>query len=90
MQSSSRSGGVSIAPGLGAVTAYFLASVPPPPGTVAIQIPVQFQGIPVATRDFIARAHADGFAVHVFPDAGEEGVHCEPCRPWLRHRKPPP
>jgi glycerophosphoryl diester phosphodiesterase len=62
----------SIAPGLDAVTLYFLASVPPPPGTVAIQIPVQFQGIAVATREFVARAHADGFAVHVFPDAGEE------------------
>lgn len=64
--------GFSIAPGLDAVTVYFLASVPPPPGTVAIQIPVQFQGIPVATREFVARAHADGYAVHVFPDAGEE------------------
>lgn len=62
----------SIAPGLDAVTLYFLASLPPPLGTVAVQIPVQFQGIPVATREFVARAHADGFAVHVFPDAGEE------------------
>jgi glycerophosphoryl diester phosphodiesterase len=65
--------GSSIAPGLGAVARYVLASVPPPPGTVAIQIPVQFQGIPLATAEFVARAHADGFAVHVFPDAGEEG-----------------
>lgn len=64
--------GFSIAPGLDAVTLYFLANIPPPEGTVAIQIPVQFQGIPVATAAFVARAHADGFAVHVFPDAGEE------------------
>jgi len=62
----------SIAPGLGSVAAYFLASAPPPPGTVAIQIPVQFEGVRVATPEFVQRAHADGYAVHVFPDHDEE------------------
>ncbi len=64
--------GFSIAPGLGSVAAYFAGSVPPPAGTVAIQIPVQFEGVRVATADFVARAHADGYAVHVFPDHDEE------------------
>jgi glycerophosphoryl diester phosphodiesterase len=62
----------SIAPGLGSVAGYFLTSAPPPPGTVAIQIPVQFEGIRVATPEFVRRAHADGYAVHVFPDHDEE------------------
>ncbi|MGB2852084.1 MAG: glycerophosphodiester phosphodiesterase [Solirubrobacterales bacterium] len=64
--------GSSIAPGLRAVALYVLADLAPPPETVAIQIPVTFQGILVPTPEFVARAHADGFAVHVFPDAGEE------------------
>jgi glycerophosphoryl diester phosphodiesterase len=35
-------------------------------GTVALQIPVAFQGLKVATPGFIARAHSDGYAVHVW------------------------
>lgn len=62
----------SIAPGLRAVALYYLAEIAPPPGTAAIQVPVTFSGILVPTAEFVARAHADGFAVHVFPDAGEE------------------
>jgi glycerophosphoryl diester phosphodiesterase len=58
--------GVALAPGQAGLTNYFLAGVPPIDGTVVIQVPVQFQGIPVATPDFIARAHADGYAVHVW------------------------
>jgi glycerophosphoryl diester phosphodiesterase len=57
---------VPLAPGLQGLTAYALSGVPPIDGTVALQIPVQFQGIPLATPEFIARAHADGFAVHVW------------------------
>jgi glycerophosphoryl diester phosphodiesterase len=57
---------IPLAPGLQGVTAYVLSGVQPIDGTVAIQIPVQFQGIPLATPEFIARAHADGFAVHVW------------------------
>jgi glycerophosphoryl diester phosphodiesterase len=60
------------APGLASVAAYFSTGVPPGPTYDAIQIPVQFEGVPVATRDFVARAHADGYAVHVFPDHDEE------------------
>jgi glycerophosphoryl diester phosphodiesterase len=60
------------APGLASVAAYFTTGVPPGPEYDAIQIPVQFEGVPVATREFVARAHADGYAVHVFPDHDEE------------------
>lgn len=60
------------APGLAATTAYFVTATPPPGDPEAIQIPVQFGGVRVATREFVARAHADGFAVHIFPDHDEE------------------
>jgi glycerophosphoryl diester phosphodiesterase len=46
--------------------AYFSTGARPIDGTVALQIPVAFNGIPVATKEFIARAHADGYAVHVW------------------------
>lgn len=57
---------IPLAPGLEGLTSYFLSGVQPIDGTVALQIPVQFQGIPIANPEFIARAHADGFAVHVW------------------------
>ncbi len=57
---------VPLAPGLNGLTQYFLSGVRPIDGTVALQIPVQFSGIPLATPEFIARAHADGYAVHVW------------------------
>ena len=57
---------IPLSPGLNGLTQYFLAGVRPIDGTVALQIPVQFSGIPLATPEFIARAHADGCAVHVW------------------------
>jgi glycerophosphoryl diester phosphodiesterase len=57
---------VALAPGMTGLTNYFLGGLRPIDGTVALQVPVQFQGIPVATPEFIARAHADGYAVHVW------------------------
>jgi glycerophosphoryl diester phosphodiesterase len=57
---------IPLAPGISGLTNYFLSGVRPIDGTVVLQVPVQFQGIPVATPEFIARAHADGFAVHVW------------------------
>jgi len=57
---------IGLAPGLNALVAYFLTGQRPPEGTVAVQIPVQFNGLPVATPEFVARAHADGYAVHVW------------------------
>ncbi|GAA4452535.1 glycerophosphodiester phosphodiesterase [Phytohabitans houttuyneae] len=57
---------VALAPGLQGLTSYFFAGVRPIDGTVALQVPVTYQGVPIATPAFIARAHADGYAVHVW------------------------
>jgi glycerophosphoryl diester phosphodiesterase len=57
---------ISLAPGQNELVAYFFSGTRPMDGTKALQIPVRFNGIPVATPQFIARAHADGYAVHVW------------------------
>jgi glycerophosphoryl diester phosphodiesterase len=57
---------ISLAPGLQGLTNYYFAGVRPIDGTVALQIPVQYSGIMLATPEFVARAHADGYAVHVW------------------------
>jgi len=50
-----------------------LEGKPPPPGPMALQVPPDFAGRPLVTRDFVAHAHAHGLAVHVWtidePDA---------------------
>ena len=57
---------VALAPGTAGLTAYFLTGVRPIEGTRVLQVPVRYQGLPVATPEFIARAHADGYAVQVW------------------------
>jgi glycerophosphoryl diester phosphodiesterase len=57
---------IPLAPGSNGLSAYVLTGVRPIDGTVALQVPVRFNGVPIATREFIARAHADGYAVHVW------------------------
>lgn len=57
---------IALAPGQTALSAYFFSGTRPIDGTKALQIPVRFNGIPVATPQFITRAHADGYAVHVW------------------------
>jgi glycerophosphoryl diester phosphodiesterase len=57
---------IPLAPGMNELIAYFFTGTRPIDGTVALQIPVAFNGIQVATKEFIARAHADGYAVHVW------------------------
>ena len=57
---------IDLAPGQNELLAYFATGVRPMDGTRALQIPVRFNGIPVATPEFVARAHADGYAVHVW------------------------
>lgn len=57
---------VPLSPGMGELVAYFLTGPRPVDGTVALQIPVRYAGIPVATKEFVARAHRDGYAVHVW------------------------
>lgn len=57
---------IPVSPGMQELVSYFLTGQRPIDGTVAVQIPVTYAGIPVATPEFIARAHADGYAVHVW------------------------
>ena len=58
---------IPLAPSTVGLAAYFFTGVKPIDGTVALQIPVTLYGtVPIATPEFIARAHADGYAVHVW------------------------
>jgi len=57
---------IGLSPGMNGLIAYFLLGIKPMPGTVALQVPVKYAGIPVVTSDFVARAHRDGYAVHVW------------------------
>lgn len=43
-----------------------LDGTPPPPGPMALQVPAQFGGRPLVTREFVAHAHAHGLHVHVW------------------------
>jgi glycerophosphoryl diester phosphodiesterase len=57
---------IALAPGFNGVLRYLTLRIRPIDGTVALQIPVEFQGVTVATSSFIRRAHSDGYAVHVW------------------------
>lgn len=57
---------VGLAPGFNEVLRYLTLRIRPIDGTVALQIPVGYRGFKVATPGFIARAHSDGYAVHVW------------------------
>lgn len=57
---------IGTSPGIAGIAAYFATGAPLPKGTVALQIPVQQQGIKLATPEFVAKAHADGYAVHIW------------------------
>jgi glycerophosphoryl diester phosphodiesterase len=57
---------IDMAPAVGAVAAYKFSGVPPPEGTVAFQVPTEFEGITVTDEEFVQRAHSDGYAVHVW------------------------
>jgi glycerophosphoryl diester phosphodiesterase len=70
-----RSPQTGLAPGRQGITDYFLYGTRPIEGTVALQVPVESSGIRVLTPEFVARAHRDGYAVHVWfsgtaPDDG--------------------
>lgn len=57
---------IGLAPGQQGLTNYFFSGTRPIDGTVALQIPVKFNGMPIATKESITKAHADGYAVHVW------------------------
>lgn len=62
-----------VRPAVGASAGDVLACVraaldgaPPPPGPMALQVPPDFGGRPLVTRDLVDYAHAHGIAVHVW------------------------
>ncbi len=57
---------IALAPGQSSLFGYFLGGVRPAEGTAALQVPVSYSGIPIVTREFVERAHSDGYAVHVW------------------------
>jgi glycerophosphoryl diester phosphodiesterase len=62
---------VSTSPGVGSVTSFFTSSIGdlpgiPLPGHHALQVPIEQNGIPIVTTDFVQDAHANGLAVHVW------------------------
>lgn len=57
---------IPVAPGIARTLAFWATGASPGPGVVALQIPVEYAGITIATPAFVARAHARGYAVHVW------------------------
>lgn len=57
---------IGTAPGMRGTALYFLLGIRPPGHTVALHVPVCYEGVPMATRWFVQRAHRDGYAVHVW------------------------
>jgi len=62
---------IGVAPGIVGVTTFVVAGLAPA-GTVALQVPPAFSGVPVMTPDFVSRAHRAGHAVHVWFSGQEE------------------
>lgn len=65
---------IDLAASTGEVAAY-KAGVPPPQGTVAFQVPIQFGGVTVTDEAFVRKAHDDGYAVHVWTINDEPTMH---------------
>ncbi len=64
-----------LTPGLDASARYVLSDEPPPAGQRILQLPVAYEGIELLSDDFLARAHAAGLMVWVWPnDAAYENV----------------
>ena len=62
---------VSDAPATGQAGAFVVSTSEAAPGIPnpryeALQVPINYEGIPVVTRDFVEDAHANGLAVHVW------------------------
>ena len=57
---------IDMSAGQNAMIGYFLSGTPLPEGVVALQVPITYSGIRVVSRDFVDRAHEDGYAVHAW------------------------
>jgi glycerophosphoryl diester phosphodiesterase len=58
--------GLDLAPGIVNVAGYKFTGLPLLPGTAVFQVPLAFEGLPVADAPFVERARRDGFGVHVW------------------------
>jgi len=59
---------VEVSPGLGASSAWVLSGTPLPAGERILQLPPRYEGVEVLTPDVIARSHAAGYVIWVWPD----------------------
>lgn len=57
---------VDMSAGQDAMIAYYLSDRPLPEGVVALQVPITYSGLRVVSREFVDRAHEDGYAVHAW------------------------
>jgi glycerophosphoryl diester phosphodiesterase len=57
---------ISMAPAISEVALFKVASTPLSAGMVAFQVPITFEGLQVTDADFVTRAHAQHYAVHVW------------------------
>jgi glycerophosphoryl diester phosphodiesterase len=62
---------VALSPGLDASTAFVLGGTPLPDGMRILQLPPEYQGIPVLTPATIAAAHAADYLIWVWPTEEE-------------------
>ena len=59
---------VEISPGLAASSGWVLSGTPLPTGERILQLPPRYEGVEVLTPDVIARSHAAGYVIWVWPD----------------------
>lgn len=62
---------VAITPGLQAMTMYVLADEKLPAGRRIVQIPPEYEGVDLLKPDLVARAHADGLVLWIWPNERE-------------------
>jgi glycerophosphoryl diester phosphodiesterase len=62
---------VMLSPGLNATAAWVLGGTALPDGMRILQVPPEYQGVTVLTPDLVAKAHAAGYAVWVWPNGGQ-------------------
>lgn len=67
---------IAVAPGVNGMASYILGGGSPGEGVKAFQVPLKFTiggtTLDITTPEFVARAHRDGYAVHVWLDDSEE------------------
>ena len=59
---------VEVSPGLGLSSAWILDGTPLPEGMRILQLPPEFQGIEVLSDENVARSHAQGYVIWVWPN----------------------